>query len=322
MPDITKLTKETAMDVYLAPNGLDPYIAQIKAEIDSFVPDTSTSKSRREIASFAMKISKSKTYLDSIGKDLVDVLKKQPKLVDAERKRVRDILDGWRDQVREPLTIWENDERVRVETITERIAAMRNLPHENSKSSEFEEHIERLKNTVIDESFDEFIEEAAITKDKAMRDCGVILARALIRESEAEELERLRLAKAEQDRIENEQRIAREAATEATRIAEAKAAEKIAKIERQKDRAKLEAAKAKEREQKLKLEQEKAIQDAIEHEEREAAKRAADLIYRQAIIDEATASLSNNCEFLTQEQASEIIQKIANDAVMYVSVRF
>lgn len=36
--------KETALQVYSAPQGLAPYLAKIKEELDAFVPDVSTKK--------------------------------------------------------------------------------------------------------------------------------------------------------------------------------------------------------------------------------------------------------------------------------------
>lgn len=38
--------KETALQVYSTPMGLDPFLAQIKAELDAFVPDVTTKKGR------------------------------------------------------------------------------------------------------------------------------------------------------------------------------------------------------------------------------------------------------------------------------------
>lgn len=104
MNELIVIPKETALEVFTQTNGLDSYIRQIEDEVNSFVPDISTAKSRAAIASIAAKIAKSKTYLDGVGKDLVDKLKEQPKLVDAERKRMRDKLDALKDQVRKPLT--------------------------------------------------------------------------------------------------------------------------------------------------------------------------------------------------------------------------
>ena len=105
--------KESALQVYSAPNGLDPYLARIKEELDAFVPDVSTKKGRDAIASMAYRVAKSKTALDNIGKDLVAELKDVPKKIDAERKRFRDLLDVWKDEVRKPLTEWDDVEAVR-----------------------------------------------------------------------------------------------------------------------------------------------------------------------------------------------------------------
>ena len=105
--------KETALQVYSAPRGLDPYLQKIKAELDAFVPDVTTKKGRDAIASIAYKVAKGKTALDNIGKDLVAELKDVPKKIDAERKRMRDLLDLWKDEVRAPLTAWEEAEEAR-----------------------------------------------------------------------------------------------------------------------------------------------------------------------------------------------------------------
>ncbi|OCS62006.1 hypothetical protein BBZ50_02590 [Escherichia coli] len=51
----------------------------------SFVPDITTAKGRKEIASLAYKVAQTKTYLDGLGKDLVAELKEIPKLIDANR---------------------------------------------------------------------------------------------------------------------------------------------------------------------------------------------------------------------------------------------
>ncbi len=102
--------KETALQVFQQANGLDPYLQQIRAEIDSFVPDVSTKKGRDAIASIAHKVARSKTALDNVGKELVAELKEIPKKIDAERKRMRDTLDAWKDEVRAPLNEWEQAE--------------------------------------------------------------------------------------------------------------------------------------------------------------------------------------------------------------------
>lgn len=96
--------------VLFAPGGLDQLLSRIAEEARSLVPDTSTKKGRDAIASNAHKVARSKTYLEEIGKGYAAEIKELPKRVDAERKRVRDILQALQDEVRAPLTEWERAE--------------------------------------------------------------------------------------------------------------------------------------------------------------------------------------------------------------------
>lgn len=107
--------KPKALDIFLADKGLDPVLLKIKEICNEFKGDASTEKGREEIRSFAHKVARSKTLIDGVGKDLVDDLKKQPKIVDAERKRARDFLDKLKDDVCLPLTLWEAKEQARIE---------------------------------------------------------------------------------------------------------------------------------------------------------------------------------------------------------------
>jgi len=105
--EITTLpARDKAIDVFSQSNGLDPYLQHIRAEIDAFPgADVATAKGRKEYAAIAYRVARSKTAIDAMGKELVSELKDLPKKIDAERKRVRNILDAWRDEVRQPLTI-------------------------------------------------------------------------------------------------------------------------------------------------------------------------------------------------------------------------
>ena len=86
------------IDVYVE-NGLDPYLEQITQEARAFVPDLTTIKGRKAIASMAMKVAKSKTFLDGLGKDLNAEAKAKAKIVDNERKRCRELLDALRKEI-------------------------------------------------------------------------------------------------------------------------------------------------------------------------------------------------------------------------------
>ncbi|EPK0987483.1 hypothetical protein [Pseudomonas aeruginosa] len=158
--------KETALQVYSAANGLDPFLAKIREEIDGFVPDVTTRKGREAIA---YKVARSKTALDNVGKELVADLKEVPKKVDAERKRMRDLLDSWQAEVRQPLTEWEQREEMRKAKHQAGIDQINlRLECRDLDSTELKANIEWLEGLLIGEDWEEFETEAARTKDKAL----------------------------------------------------------------------------------------------------------------------------------------------------------
>jgi hypothetical protein len=88
----------------------DVIIAEIRKEALSFAPDLTTDASRKQIASVAAKVAKAKVAIDKIGKQLVDPIKAQAKVIDAERKHYKDELDALKEEVRSPLTEWEHEQ--------------------------------------------------------------------------------------------------------------------------------------------------------------------------------------------------------------------
>jgi hypothetical protein len=134
MNDLTPSDQSTALAIpagndlavmFRAADGLDPIIARIEAEVRSHVPDLTTAKGRKEIASLAHKVSRSKTALDDAGKALNEEARAQINAVDAERRKVRDRLDALRDEARAPLDKWEADEAARVDALKSRLARLR-----------------------------------------------------------------------------------------------------------------------------------------------------------------------------------------------------
>ena len=99
--ELIVIESQNALEIFTATKGLEPFLLKIREEIEKFkksgVLDVSTAFGRSEIASMAYRVTQSKTCLDKIGKELVDRLKEQPKLVDGERKRMRDLLVAWND---------------------------------------------------------------------------------------------------------------------------------------------------------------------------------------------------------------------------------
>ena len=196
----TRPTPETALQVFSAAAGLDPYLAKIKEELDAFVPDVTTKKGRDAIASIAHKVARSKTALDNIGKELVAELKDVPKKIDAERKRMRDTLDAWKDDVRRPLTEWEEAEEARV---TKHKAGLELLQH-SAVTHDFTAHTLRttlasLQAQVIDSRWEEFESEAHRAKAVAVESLQTAIAE---REKQEAELARLRAEAAAREQVE------------------------------------------------------------------------------------------------------------------------
>lgn len=358
--DIALVPKENALQVYTAENGLDPYLQKIRSEIDSFVPDVSTRKGREAIASIAYKVARSKTALDGVGKDLVAELKEVPKKIDAERKRMRDLLDAWQAEVRLPLTEWEEAEAARVARLQAQVGKLADTDVTDMSASDIKESIDNLEAHVIDARYEEFEPEAHRVKAASLATLREALAARQKYEAEQAELERLRAEAAAREQKEREERIAREAAERAQREAEAKAQREREEAIRREQEAK---AAAERRELELKLQAERAERAAAQAEsnriaaeqraeqervaaeeraaaaaeaarqaeikrqadeqariEREAAAREADKAHKKAINNEALAALIAGG--MPEECAKQAITLIAQRKVPHITINY
>ena len=328
--ELIVIPKENALEVFTTSKGLDPIIEKIKAEVLSVIPDVSTKKGRDAIASNAAKVSRSKTYLDGIGKELVDKLKEQPKLIDAERKRVRDILDALRDEVRQPLTDYEEQEKQRIERIKERIEDIKFVPDQTG-SDVLKNQLTELKKIEIDETFEEFKADAALAKMDTIAALEVLIEKTVREENERAELERLRKEAEERSRIERESQLIKEAEERAKKQAEEAAQKIINDAKLAEERAKAQAFEAQERERIAKEQEAARIEAAIKAEKMRAAeeqaaikkaeeKRQADLKHRSSVINQAAKSLSElGYEY---DLSEKIICLIADGKVSRVLIDF
>ena len=282
MTDTTELgtalalpTEQSLVAMFAKPDRIEDMIARIEAEVKSEAPDVTTAKGRKAIASLAYKVAQSKTALDAAGKGLNDEARKKIEAVDAERRKIRERLDALKAEVRKPLDEWEDAEEKRVEDIKARLARLRDAEPDDDTSASIATLIRHIEATPIDDSWQEFVTQAAPIKDNRLADLRVRLEAAQKREAEAEELARLRAeaeARAEADR----QREAAEQA-EAQRVAAERAeAERQAQYEREKQEAAQRAAE----------EAEAKAKEAAAQAEREYAEREAQY---QRQLDEAKA---------------------------------
>lgn len=199
-----------------APGGLDPIIEAIEREARSLVPDISTAKGRKEVASNAAKVAKAKVYLDDIGKSYVAELKDLPRKIDAARKVMRDRLDALKDEVRAPLTEYELAEQKRIDNIKGCIAEIRQEPPDGSTAAEIQDRITNL--VAFDMSavaWDEFANEATAARDAALASLRSRLEARRHYEELLEARRQLEQERAERERQERERRIAEDAAARA-----------------------------------------------------------------------------------------------------------
>ncbi len=302
--------------------GIDPLLEEIEAKARSFVADASTTKGRKEIASMAFAVARTKTALDDAGKNLVAERKKVIGLVDAERKKVRDRLDALHDEVRRPLDEWEQSEKDRVAALNARLAEISWPPCGDSGYAA--SRIEWLESVRIDDSWQERVADAAKAKDAAIRDWKAYRIVTAADEQAAAEAEAK--AKAEADRVqrEREERIAREAAERATREAERLAALEKAEAERR-------AVEAEQRAKQAEADAERKVKEAVarqeaerkriaEAEEAARQKREADILHKKRIVEAAGGALV--AVGLSEESAMAAVLAIADGKVPHVHISY
>lgn len=300
--EIIVIEPTQALTVFTTEGALDPILEKIRKEIDEFVPDVSTAKGRKEIASMAYRVAQSKTYLDGVGKRLADEQKEIPKKIDAARREVRETLDKWKDEVRKPLTEWEEAEERRVNIHKAAIRQIETAGDGVTSSAELWTALEKIEAIVISPELKEFEAVYARAKDAAVKRLFDAATSAEKREKEAAELERFRKAEAERLEAERLDRIRREVEAKA----KAEADEKI--------KAEREAAERREREIKEAAEREKREADEKRRlAESEAARREAELRAQAAEAEkkaaEAEAKAKRDAEEARQREAEETARR-------------
>ena len=322
---IIEIAPDLAPSIYVE-NGLDKFLEQIREGVNE-VPDLSTAKGRARIASLAAQVSRSKTAVEKPGRDYLKRLKEQPKVVEAELRRFVTECDQLRDEVRRPLTEWEDAEKARTEELQQRLVDLRALADvidtagNYLPSADIQQRIQEAKSVVLDDSWQERAAEAGVANDSTIQQLEASLAVAKKREHEAAELERLRKEAEEKARLEREEAIRREAAEQAKRDAEARAraeidaaarreAEAMAATERA-EREKIEAQQKGEREAKAaaeKAEQEKNAAIAVERRRQEEAE-AARLAEQKRISDEEArrAADKEHCRTINRQVIADLV---------------
>ena len=305
------LESVNAVEVFTG-GGLDDLLARIRAEAVTLVPNVKTVAGRKEIASIAYKVSRSKTAIDDAGKALVADLKKQTGDIDSARKKARDTLDALRDEVRKPLTDWEAEqervERERVEAEERARAAA-----EEARLAEIARKEEEIRAREEAVRAAEEAERQRVAAEQAERERVEREARL---QAEAAENAK-REAAAAVERAEREAREATERAAREAAEAEQRAKDAAARAERERAEA-VAAAERRAKEEAERAERERQAQADAQRKADEA--RAADVEHRRSINLAAMAALI--AQGISEDDAATVITAIVQGKVPAVAIRY
>ena len=253
------------VEAFKVDGGAQSLFDRIAEQARSVIPDLSTDKGRKAIASMARKVASSKTAFDAHGKELKEQYTVITSKIDADRKLFRDQCDALRDEIRKPLTDWEDAKKALDLLINEKVEHVKSFSLYTGEysSASIQNLIDELNSIEINDSFGERKDEAELAKFKGIEALKAQYAIELSREEKEAEIARLaeierkeneRLQAIENERIQKErdEKIAHEAKLQAEREAEEKA-----RIER--DRVQREKLEAEQREENLKHEAEQAL---------------------------------------------------------------
>ncbi|WP_421345968.1 hypothetical protein [Aeromonas veronii] len=294
----------TAVALFTEGQGVAELLADIRQKATSLVPDITTTKGRKEIASVAYAVAKTKTYLEGFGKELTDKYKEIPKRIDANRKVLRDTLDALKDEVRAPLTQYEAAEEARVAALKERMTAFADAKQATAElpSTELEHYLQQIEAIAIDDSWEEMTAQAGVAKDAAVLHLRTVIEKAKEREAQAAELERLRQEAAAREQADRERRIAEQAAETARQ-------EEARRQQNKRDESERREREAKEREQQ-------AIRDAEAAElarQQAEARRIAEAEQAEQRRLQAEENARRQAEEAAARAAEQERQRIENE---------
>lgn len=297
---LISVEKINALEVFNG--GMLPIIEEIHKKVALLVPDVTTAKGRKEIASMANRIARSKTLLDDVGKNLVADWKAKSKIVDENRKWMRDKLDELKEVTRAPLTAWEKAEAERVAKYENRLKDLivfQNIPY-GVNVQHIQEIIQEIEAIEVGDDWGEAKERATAEKSYAIKNANQRLAERMQYDEQQLEIQRLRQQEQARQAKELEEKknaeLAERARTEAEmkakraiEEAEAKAKAAVEAQKRAEDRAKQVEENAK-REAELAIQREKAREETAKREAEYKAKKEAERI----AADKATAEIEAN----------------------------
>lgn len=323
MTDLIEISIDPAQaPVIYGHNGLGEYVKVARDAVANEVPDLTTRKGRERVASLAAMISKSKVAVEKPGREYLKQLKAKVKPIEEELREFVQEMDALRDEVRRPLTEYEEAEKAR-EMLYQ--GKLHRFEHLSSTAGLTADQIRALiaeaDAEIPTEEWGAYQMEGERLRELAIKHLNASLEARLQFDADQAELARLRQeseARRQQEAAEQAQREAEERGRrEAQAAIERAEREKVEAVERAR-RAEQEAAERAERaaaqeRQRIAAEQSRA---AEEQARREANRQHCAGINR-AVVAGFVAEAG-----ITEAQAKTLVTAIAKGLINNVSINY
>lgn len=294
--DMVFLNISNAMEFFSKPHGLEPILERIRIDAMALAEqhDISHPDGRKAIASAAYRVSRSKTAVEKIKKRLTADQKAQLAKIDSEGRRFSDECDKIRDNIRRPLTEWEDADRLRIQTHERHLKEIEDLLvfYGEPNVKDIEDRLTKLSEDYGDDGevfgWEEFAARARKTIAGVTESLGTRLAELKHREAQIAEALRLRAVEEEERRLAREEQLKNEAAARARAEVEARSKAEAdalaAKVKEDADRAERARQELEQKTRQLEHEAQLAEQKAQQAEE--AAKTArAEIVKKMAALE-------------------------------------
>jgi colicin import membrane protein len=281
-------------------------------------------KDRKKMASIVYQVARSKTAIDDAGKKLKKERMAGIDIIDAERKWSRESLEEFQEEIRKPLTDWENANKARTQGHYDALGEVSFL-HQNRDGETVETVGMKLEKLAVlrARNWDEFATAAYENCDAVELALKSRLEMLVKARKDAEELEELRREAAARKKKEHEDRIAQEAAEKARKAAEEKAAQEAAALARKREQERIDAErKAKEEERQARLAEEERVakirreQEKAEREAQEERERARMAEYHRMAAEKRAKEVEEKAErdrIEAEERAKKAAAKAEGD---------
>jgi hypothetical protein len=233
---LTTLKNFQVEDIFKDEKTCDETLEAIKEFALSVTFDTSTSKGRKDCVSHAADVKRSVKTIKEKALELTNGFRNSIKEVNNMRDKASEFLRPIADEIRAPVTAWENEEKLKKEKEEKRIAAIQEridalschkprndkdvpIPAEQASAEQLDAAIKELTNlALLQDLYDEFLEEAADVKTKRIDELSAVLKFRKEQDELAVKEEALRK---EREEIEEEKKRIEEEKEEQRQFAEA-----------------------------------------------------------------------------------------------------